>query len=118
MSTRESRFDELEVYRTAQEFRCISARIERALPARKHDVRHSLATASAGILAEIARVVTDGQSVEGFKSVHGRVAACQHILDQLSMVNLGGKADVTAGIEILERVCEMTSAPLSEGGGR
>ena len=38
------------------------------------------------------------------------VSTCQHILDQLSMINLGGKADVTAGIEILERLSELLAA--------
>ena len=111
MSTRESRFEELEVYRTAQEFRCIAARIEHALPARKHDVKHSLATASAGILAEIARAWGVGLALEReLRAAQAPVSTCHHILDQLSMINMGGKADVTAGIEILERLSELLSA--------
>jgi hypothetical protein len=107
MSTRESRFEELEVYRTAQEFRCIAIRIERALPSRKHDLRHTLAVASTGILAEIARVVVEGGSEHGLRGVLTPVRTCRHILQQLRMANLCGRADVTAGIEILERVLEL-----------
>ena len=111
MSTRESRFEELEVYRTALEFRCIAARIEQTLPPRKQDVKRSLATASAGILAEIARAWGLGVAeVRGLRIAQTPVSTCQHILDQLSMVNLGGKADVTAGIEILERLSELLAA--------
>ena len=108
MSTRESRFEELEVYRTAREFRCIAARIEKALPLRKEDLKLSLATASAGILAEIARAWGMGLAEErGLRVAQVPVSTCQHILDQLSIINMGGKADVTAGIEILERLSEL-----------
>ena len=111
MSTRESRFEELEVYRTALEFRCIAARIEHALPQRKQDVKLSLATASVGILAEIARAWGLGGAGElGLRVAHVPISTCQHILDQLSIIKMGGKADVTAGIEILERLSELLGA--------
>jgi hypothetical protein len=111
MSTRESRFEELEVYRTAQEFRCIARRIEQALPPRKQDVKLSLETASAGILAEIARAWGMVALEErGLRRAQVPVSTCQHILDQLSIINMGGKADVTAGIEILERLSELLGA--------
>ena len=107
MSTRESRFEELEVYRTALEFRRIAWRIVQSLPARKRDVKESLGLASAGIVNEIVSAATEDGANTCFPGAHVPLSTCQHLLDQLSIIKLGGKADVTAGIEILERIAEM-----------
>jgi hypothetical protein len=107
MSTREYRFEELEVYRTALEFRRIAWRIVQALPARKRDMKESLGSASAGIVNEIVGAAAEDSENVCFRGAHAPLSMCQHLLDQLSIINLGGKADVTAGIEILERIAEM-----------
>ena len=107
MSTRESSFEELEVYRTALEFRCIAWRIVQALPVRKRDMKESLGSASAGIVNEIVSGATQDSASTSFPGAHLPLSTCQHLLDQLSIVKLGGRADVTAGIEVLERIAEM-----------
>ena len=89
-----SSYEDLEVYRTALEFRCIARRIEQALPARKREVKEKLLASCANLLREIAHG----------ESAWDSIAQCSRILGRLQMVELGGKADVTAGIEVLERI--------------
>ena len=107
MSTHEYRFEELEVYRTALEFRYIAVRIERALPGRKRDVKNTLIAASAGLVNEIVGAASQETETPCFNGAHAPLSTCQNLLDQLQMIRMGPRADVTAGIEILERIAEM-----------
>jgi LPS O-antigen subunit length determinant protein (WzzB/FepE family) len=115
MSTRESRFEEIEVYRTALEFRRIASRIEDRLPLRKLKMKQALSSASAAILEAIEQAAAAGVGEASTPhAAQAPLSTCHHILDQLSMIRMGGKADVTAGLEILERVLEMLGCEKEE----
>lgn len=99
-----------EAYRLAVAFEHIARRIEKRLPIRKHDVKELLTVESRKIRREVDRATGERsalQAVVGFQSAREAATQCHTQLDRLSMINLGGKADLTAGLEILERIDEV-----------
>src|SRR5687767_11027068 len=99
-----------EAYRLAVAFEHIAGRIEKRLPIRKYDVKELLKVESAKIKREVDRGTTERsamQSVSAFQPAREAATQSHTQLDRLSMIHMGGKADVTGGMEILERLDEV-----------
>ncbi|MGH7466622.1 MAG: hypothetical protein ACRENP_01415 [Longimicrobiales bacterium] len=99
-------YERLEVYRTAMEFSHVSSQLEDSLPGRKADVRDMLARESTNLIMKIARgaAETKRQAFHTFRNARRSGEQCQSILEGLRMTQIGSQAQVTAGIELLERV--------------
>src|SRR5687767_8737716 len=96
--------------RLADAFEHNASRIEKRLPIRKYDVKELLRVEPKRITSELDRAIAERsalQAVTGFQSARDAAKQCHTQLDRLSMVQMGGKADVTAGLEILERLDEV-----------
>jgi hypothetical protein len=99
-------YERLEVYRTAMEFSYVCGKLEDSLPRARADVRNMLARESTNLLMKIARAAaeTRRQSFHTFRKARRSAEQCQSVLEGLRMTGLGSQAQVTAGIELLERV--------------
>jgi hypothetical protein len=84
----------------AHEIHCVLRRIEKGLPIRKLDVKANL--------REVARPERSAlQAVNAFQCARDSTRCGHKTLDELSMIRMGGQADVTAGLELTERLDEV-----------
>ena len=99
-----------EAYRLAVAFEFVAGRIEKRLPIRKHDVKELLTIESRKIRRQVDHATGERSALQaaiGFQSAREAAVQCHTQLDRLSMTEMGGKADVTAGLELLERIDEV-----------
>lgn len=101
------RIERLELYRTALEFCRIAKRVAQALPIHKHETKILLVRDSREIADKIARGTAELSRQEAYSAYRLALRSAEHChdcLDRLLMVHLGGFPDVTAGLEMLERL--------------